>query len=223
MLIQELPISSLNPAPYNPRKDLKPSDPEYQKLAKSIQQFELVEPLIWNKRTGNLVGGHQRLKVITDLGFEKVHVSVVDMDLKQEKALNVALNKHAGAWDFQKLRTLLVEDLDDGDMDLEVTGFDEAELKQLVDWQPSEQKGADAVGSTPEDRLNGFLNNNIKQIVLYFKADQYEDVVKRLESVCGAEGVADNTEAVMILLDFYETRRPADKAPIKHPEPVEVA
>lgn len=135
MLIQEIPITEINPAPYNPRKDLKPGDREYEKLKKSIKEFDLVEPLVWNKRTGNLVGGHQRFKIIRDeLGHDKTQVTVVDLDDKKEKALNVALNKISGDWDFVKLKDLLVE-LDDGEFDLSLTGFDELELKELIDHE----------------------------------------------------------------------------------------
>ncbi len=70
MIISKIPIKKINPASYNPRKDLKPDDPEYQKLVRSLDEFGCVQPLVWNKQTGNLVGGHQRLKVIKDLGHE---------------------------------------------------------------------------------------------------------------------------------------------------------
>lgn len=136
MEIKEIPIDKLNPAPYNPRKDLKPGDPEYERLKKSIQEFDLVEPIVWNQRTGNVVGGHQRLKVLRDLGEKKVAVSVVDLDAKKEKALNVALNKISGEWDFPKLKDLLVE-LDDGDFDLDLTGFSEEGLKGLMNYDPA--------------------------------------------------------------------------------------
>ena len=69
MQVSKIPISQLNPATYNPRKDLKPGDPEYNKLKRSIQEFGYVEPIVWNKRTGNIVGGHQRYKVLTALGY----------------------------------------------------------------------------------------------------------------------------------------------------------
>ena len=59
MEIRKLPLEKLNPAKYNPRKDLKPSDPEYEKLKKSMETFGYVEPIVWNKRTGQIVGGHQ--------------------------------------------------------------------------------------------------------------------------------------------------------------------
>lgn len=58
MNIQKIPVSQLKAAEYNPRKDLKSGDPEYEKLRRSIEEFGYVEPVIWNKATGNVVGGH---------------------------------------------------------------------------------------------------------------------------------------------------------------------
>ena len=131
MEIQTLKVDEINPAAYNPRKDLKPGDPEYEKLKKSILEFDMVEPLVWNKRTRNLVGGHQRLKILRELGIENVEVSVVDLDETKEKALNLALNKISGEWDFSKLKDLLGE-LGAGDLDIEITGFDLKEIEDLM-------------------------------------------------------------------------------------------
>ena len=58
MIIKTIPITQINPAAYNPRKDLQPGDPKYKKLKKSLTEFDCVEPLVWNEDTGNLVGGH---------------------------------------------------------------------------------------------------------------------------------------------------------------------
>ena len=72
MQIEKIAVAELKAADYNPRKDLQPGDAEYEKLKRSIQEFGYVEPVIWNKRTGIVVGGHQRLKVMKDLGFTEV-------------------------------------------------------------------------------------------------------------------------------------------------------
>lgn len=77
MLIEKKNTADLLPADYNPRKDLKPGDAEYEKLKRSIEQFGYVEPVIWNKATGRVVGGHQRLKVLIDLGMTEVDCVVV--------------------------------------------------------------------------------------------------------------------------------------------------
>ena len=108
------------------------SDPQYDKLKKSIEEFGYVDPLIWNKRTGNLVGGHQRFKILKSSGITEVEVSVVDLDIDREKALNLALNKISGGWDESKL-TVLLQELDESDIGIELTGFDESEFEDLIE------------------------------------------------------------------------------------------
>ena len=127
MLIEKKNTAELLPADYNPRKDLKPGDKEYEKLKRSIEQFGYVEPVIWNKTTGRVVGGHQRLKVLIDMGMTKVYCVVVELSEEKEKALNVALNKISGEWDNNKL-ALLIADLQGTDFDVSLTGFEPAEL-----------------------------------------------------------------------------------------------
>ena len=92
MIIEKIPVTKLQPAKYNPRKDLQPGDPEFEKLRRSVEEFGYVEPIIWNKRTGVVIGGHQRLKVLQHLGYTEVDCVVLDIDEQKEKALNVALN-----------------------------------------------------------------------------------------------------------------------------------
>ena len=131
MVIQTLSVSKLVPADYNPRKDLKPGDPEYEKLKRSLLEFGYVEPVIWNETTGHVVGGHQRLKVLIDTGVTEVECVVVEMSEEKEKALNVALNKISGEWDKEKL-SLLISDLQLVDFDVSLTGFDAVEIDKLL-------------------------------------------------------------------------------------------
>jgi len=85
MIIENVPIGKIFPSPYNPRKDLKPGDPEYETIKKSLDEFGLVETLVWNRRTGNLVSGHQRFKILKERGDTSVTASVVDMDVTRER------------------------------------------------------------------------------------------------------------------------------------------
>lgn len=130
MIIEKKNTKELLPADYNPRKDLKPGDKEYEKLKRSIEQFGYVEPVIWNQTTGRVVGGHQRLKVLIDMGMTEVDCVVVELSEEKEKALNVALNKISGEWDNDKL-ALLIADLQGADFDVSLTGFEPAELESL--------------------------------------------------------------------------------------------
>lgn len=131
MQIDKIPVAKLKAAEYNPRRALKPGDAEYEKLKRSITEFGYVEPVIWNKQTGNVVGGHQRLTVMRDLGITEIDCVVVDLDPMREKALNVALNKIQGEWDKDKLAALLTE-FDGSEFDVTLTGFDAAEVDELL-------------------------------------------------------------------------------------------
>lgn len=130
MNIQKIKIESLKPAEYNPRKDLKPEDEEYQKIKKSITEFGYVAPVIVNSNM-TVIGGHQRLKVLKELGYTEVECVVVDLDQEKEKALNIALNKISGDWDNDKLEELLAE-LKQTDIDMDITGFSFDEVDEIL-------------------------------------------------------------------------------------------
>ncbi len=130
MEIVKMKLSELNPAAYNPRKALEPGDPAYEKLKASILSFGNVEPIVWNRSTGNVIGGHQRLRVLLDLGVEESEISVVELSEVDEKRLNIALNKITGEWDDEKLTSLLAEITTAG-ADVYPTGFDEQELASM--------------------------------------------------------------------------------------------
>lgn len=129
MNIKEVDINILKEATYNPRKDLKEGDKEYNKIKKSILEFGYVDPIIINSDY-TIIGGHQRYKVLRDIGYEKVDCVIVDLDKEKEKALNVALNKISGDWDKEKLAELLMS-LDD--INVELTGFDDDEINKLIE------------------------------------------------------------------------------------------
>jgi DNA modification methylase len=131
MKIEKIAIELLNPATYNPRKDLKPEDLEYQKIKASINEFGYIDPIIWNKQTGNIISGHQRFKVLFQLGYNEVDCVVVDFDSITEKKANLALNKISGEWDEEKLSQLLNE-LRIDDVDFSSTGFSEKEIEKLI-------------------------------------------------------------------------------------------
>lgn len=122
--VETIQRSMIVNADYNPRKI---SDKNAKALRKSLKTFGLVEPLIWNKKTGNLVGGHQRLHQIDSIEKTKeydIDVSVIEVDIKTEKELNIALNNSdiQGEYDFDILTNLL------GEINVENTGFDQYSL-----------------------------------------------------------------------------------------------
>ena len=131
MNLQRIDIEKLKPAQYNPRRDLKPGDPAYEKIKSSLHAFGYVDPVIWNEVTGNIVGGHQRYKVLVAEGVIEIDCVVVHIENPaDEKALNIALNKAVGEWEPIALAELLT-DLRACGYDLDATGFDAAEIDEL--------------------------------------------------------------------------------------------
>jgi DNA modification methylase len=128
MIIEKIAPAKLVGADYNPR-EIEPH--QLEALKRSIDRWGFVEPVIVNKRTGLIVGGHQRTKAAIELAIEEVPVTYVDLDDDAEKALNIALNKIAGDWDEQKLSDLLA-DLEKGGQDLEDLGFESGEIDELL-------------------------------------------------------------------------------------------
>ncbi|MDP5274010.1 ImmA/IrrE family metallo-endopeptidase [Chengkuizengella axinellae] len=156
MKIQTVPINKINPAPYNPRIDLKPGDVEYEKIKSSIEEFGVLQPLIWNQITGNLVGGHQRFKVLMEQGVKEVECVIVEMDEIKEKAANLALNKVQGHWDQLKLESLLSEL--DGVIDLDITGFNQGELDEIL-----------KVGEFKTGDISDNMINDIESLTMYLR------------------------------------------------------
>jgi ParB-like chromosome segregation protein Spo0J len=132
----DIPRSQIKNAPYNPRTI---TSENRAKLEQSLREFGLVEPLVWNKRTGNLVGGHQRLSMLDQLSETgadySVTVAAVDLDEDREKALNVILNapQAQGRYEDAALAALVAEinSFDLGSFLGEAEKKTEAKLKKL--------------------------------------------------------------------------------------------
>ena len=128
MEIVKVDINELISPEYNPRQI---TDDEMGKLKNSINEFGYVTPIIVNKHNNHIVGGNQRYEALKSLGYTDVDVVFVDEpDIQREKALNIALNKISGEWDFVKLADI-IDDLELNDFDISLTGFDDLELESF--------------------------------------------------------------------------------------------
>jgi ParB/Sulfiredoxin domain len=159
MNLRKLPLAQLKPAPYNPRVALAPGSPGYRRLERSLREFDLVQPIVWNERTGHVVGGHQRIEILKNEGVTEVDCVVVDLPLEREKALNVALNNSqvGGEWDPVKLVDLVSELAGLPDFDATLTGFDPDDLRDLLlapatelPEEPDDDEASDCVRATLE-------------------------------------------------------------------------
>ena len=127
MKITLIEINSLNPAEYNPRQI---SNKQYEDLKASMEKFGCVDPIIINinpERLNVVVGGHQRLRILRELGAEKVPTVSVNLSEEDERELNVRLNKNSGEWDIN----ILANEFDI--VDLKEWGFSDIELGFNID------------------------------------------------------------------------------------------
>jgi DNA modification methylase len=134
MEIKRMNMADLTPAEYHPRKKQDPGGKTFDALALSMRQFGYVEPIIWNRQTGNIVGGHNKRNVLLSMGVQEDDVSIVDLPLEKEKLLNVALNKigsDPALWDLPRLKDLMIE-FETLNLDVELTGFDKIEIEKLL-------------------------------------------------------------------------------------------
>ena len=143
MEIVKVDINELISPEYNPRQI---TDEEMEKLKNSINEFGYVAPIIVNKHNNHIVGGNQRYEALKSLGYTDVDVVFVDeSDLNREKALNIALNKISGEWDFVKLADI-IDDFELNDFDISLTGFDDLELENFgIEEDPTEHEPVEVV------------------------------------------------------------------------------
>lgn len=139
MEIQKKKITELKPAPYNPRKSNKKQE---DNLRKSLEKFGVVEPIIFNKRTGYIVGGHFRTRELKKLGVEEVDCVIVDLSEEDERELNIRLNANTGDWDNDLLlANFEIDELADWGLEVDFgEGVNQLETKEDdFDEEPPEE------------------------------------------------------------------------------------
>lgn len=200
-------------AKYNPRKITKS---ELDRLKKALEEFGDLSGIVFNRRTGRLVGGHQRCKVMPQdatieitktydiptrtgtvsegyiiIDGERYTYREVDWDETKEKAANIAANAHGGDWDEEKLHILLKELTAIPDFDLDLTGFDLADIHQII---------GDNLQSTTADKLMTMAEQ------LRSARETFREVQKNLEQL---DEVLD-CYLVVIFKDYKERKKFTD-------------
>ena len=183
MEFKKLKIDTLIPASYNPRKKLKPGDPEFEKIKNSITEFGYVDPIIVNSDM-TIIGGHQRWSVLKTLGYTEVDCVVVEVDKTKEKALNIALNKVTGEWNKELLADL-IKDLQSLDYDISFTGFDPPEIDELFNDVHSKE--------TKEDKFD--IDEAMKGEAFVEEGDVW--LLGRHRLMCGSSTKAEDVKILM--------------------------
>jgi hypothetical protein len=127
--IRRMPLASLNPAPYNPRRI---STEAKHALTKSIERFGAVQPIVWNEKTNTVVGGHRRMEIMLEQGVHEAEVVVVRLSLADEKALNIALNSDRLTGEFTSDLDAMLTELSKSNAAL----FEDLQLGALFQVEP---------------------------------------------------------------------------------------
>jgi len=129
MEVKTVKISELKPHPKNPRVH---PDSAIEKLERSIKEFGWTNPILVSA-DGYILAGHARLKAAEKAGIEEVPVIYLPLEGAKAEAYLIADNRLQDEtdWDLPKLKDLLQE-LDTGEFDLELTGFDMGEIEDLM-------------------------------------------------------------------------------------------
>ena len=158
MNIEIKKLSELTPAPYNPRESTKRQEAD---LARSLQKFGVVEPIIWNKQTGYIVGGHFRVRELIKQGYEAVECVIVDLSPEDERELNIRLNANSGQWDWDSVaNNFEIEDLSDWGLSIPIEVFDEDEEEEIKQ-----------------------VNSHTKNITLTFSVEEAERIEAELYNI----------------------------------------
>lgn len=204
-------ISKLKNWDKNPR-GIKAED--FERLKKQIKKLGQYKPLLITQ-DGTVLGGNMRLKAYQALGVKDIWVSIVIARTDKVK-LEYALsdNDRAGYYEEDKLAELMYSLPDfpysDYKVDLGYQASMDVLMKRFGPDVGEEERGAD-LGNTVDERLEGWINASVKQIVLIFEHKEFEEVINRLLKVINDFKLKNNTEAVLALLDFYENNRDSKK------------
>ena len=184
--IKKIKLSDIKGAEYNPRKI---SNEALGRLTKSLAELGDLQPITVNVRTGNtIIGGHQRFKIYQAMGREEIDVWLVDLSEEKEKAANLALNNLAGEFDTEALKNL-IEEIDSSELDLQITGFSDDYLKNLM----SATIPDGPLSLDPESSQSGSVENtasdyippasSIRMVPIYLTNEEHDAFLEKVRKV----------------------------------------
>jgi len=191
---QIVPIEKVKLSPYNPRVI---KNNKFTKLMKSLMEFpQMLElrPIVVDEDM-IVLGGNMRLRACMELGLKEVPIVVAEgLNEEQKKEFVIKDNAAFGEWDWDLLANeWQIQDLSDWGIDIPASYFD-SDVEPEFDMQQLDKD------------LDIYINNKIKQIVLYFENDQYKYVLAKLEEIMEERGLDSNTDTIVALLEEYEPK-----------------
>lgn len=191
LVLEQWAIEKLVPYIKNPRKN----DEQVDKMCASIKEFGFRIPIV-AKSDGTVVDGHLRLKAAYKLGMKEVPVVLADnLTDAQVKQFRLLANRSANCadWDISLLAEELQDILSDG-ADLELTGFSETEIEDVLNSYDINFSGEDAPGIDE----TGFGRNGTRVKVVLTP-----EVIEVFEAAIAKTGKKNRYEAVKEICEVY--------------------
>ena len=199
--IQEIDPQTLIAWDKNPRNHNIPA------LKASIERFGFRNIVVVNKRTNVIEAGHGRVQAAVELGIPVVPVLFVEDDDTTASAYTIADNRQSdlGGWDEASLLPLLQElQAMNEDVSMEGVGFSDADIADLMRRvTPSEST---ASGLSVAEKLAIYNEGTVRQIILYYSPEEYEDLLVRMKAIMGSMGIESNSALLVELVTAYESR-----------------
>lgn len=190
MKVQKLPISKVKLNPTNPRVI---KDDKFQKLVKSIQDFpemKEIRPIVVNEDM-IILGGNMRFRAMQEAGVKDIPVIIVDWDEEKQKEFTIKDNLSFGEWDWDALANDWdIEALREWGVDVPSFNID------LIEPEIDTTK----LG----ENMDKYINNSIKQIVLYYDTEKFEQMLNDLDKIANEKGFEDNSEVVEYLVEQFK-------------------
>ncbi len=170
LILKYVSVDTLKLAKYNPRQI---TEEELRRLTNSIEDYGFIDPIIVNQVTRNVIGGHQRIKAAKKLKIDLIPAIYIRIDKHREMAMNIALNNPnlQGKFDMPKLRDL-IEEINTGEFDMSITGFDEDELEAIMtfEYEPDDIENIDGFGESYNFIIKCADEEEFEQIQEIFKS-----------------------------------------------------
>jgi ParB-like chromosome segregation protein Spo0J len=162
--MKKMKLADLKPADYNPRRI---SEEAFEGLGQSISRFGMLSHIVWNKRSGNIVGGHQRFKQLREMGETETDVVVVDLDDNEEVALNITMNNREVRGDFTKdvIEQLRVSEAQLGSAFKQIGLLDLFEHLQSRGFDKKKKEKKETTGEKPGEKPPERVNDEPDDII----------------------------------------------------------
>ena len=168
------PIEGLTPHPKNPRQN----EQAVSQIARSIERFGFTSPIIAREQDKTIIAGHTRWKAAQKIGLSKVPVVFVNLSVVDAELLMIADNKlgEKADWDTDKLSDLLSELREQGE-DLDVLGFDDGELEDLLNDYNDWDSDMDDDFRDLDNQVDSMKDNSRRALMFDFNSDNYEELL----------------------------------------------